>query len=175
MTRQTQSALVGGAMLLILYYVLDNCDGEIARLKGQSSEFGRKFDTFVDWLVHAAFFAALGWGVSLQNGAEIWLWLGLVAAAGSTINYLLVLATQHNENANPQWAQRDSEGLATKPPNLGAWFIYAYRELARADFCFVVLLLACLDLLLLLLPLAAFGAQVYWLMLIVAKAKGYEA
>lgn len=174
MTRQIQSAAVGGAVFLIVYYVLDNCDGEIARLKGESSEFGRKFDTFVDWVVHAAFFAALGWGVSLRNGTEIWLWLGLVAAAGATINYLLVLATDHNEKTNPQRVQPDSEGLAVKRPSLGSWFIYAYRELARADFCFVVLLLACFDLLLLLLPLAALGAQVYWLTLIIAKAKGYD-
>ena len=32
-------------------YVLDNCDGEIARLKDQCSTFGMWFDTLVDWIV----------------------------------------------------------------------------------------------------------------------------
>ena len=75
---------------MILCYVLDNCDGEIARLKNLSSSIGEKFDTFVDWVVHAAFFAALGFGVAGQNQNKIWLWLGLIGTAGATINYATV-------------------------------------------------------------------------------------
>lgn len=42
-----RSAIVAGIWLL-LCYVFDNCDGEIARLKNQCSSFGMRFDSFVD-------------------------------------------------------------------------------------------------------------------------------
>ena len=41
---------IAGAIFFILSYVMDNCDGEIARIKNMSSEFGAKFDDIVDWL-----------------------------------------------------------------------------------------------------------------------------
>ena len=62
---------VAGAALLVIDYVLDNCDGEIARLKNQCSEFGMRFDSFVDWIVHAVFFAALGIGVAGTTGEDV--------------------------------------------------------------------------------------------------------
>ena len=41
--------------------------------------------------------------------------------------------------------------------------LFGLRTLAKADFCFLVLLLAVLDQLWLLLPAAAIGAQVFWI------------
>ncbi len=172
MTWQTKVATISGAVVLVLSYVLDNCDGEIARLKQLSSEFGRKFDTFVDWLVHAVFFAALGWGVSRQSGLEIWWWLGLTAAAGATINYALVLFLEFRDRLSQPAQQPVAAAFKARPKNWVEWLIYAFRELARADFCFVVLLFACFDAIQVLLPLAALGAQLYWLSLLVAKARG---
>jgi len=55
---------IAAGVLFVVTYILDNCDGEIARIKDQCSNFGMHFDTFVDWVVHTAFFAALGYGVS---------------------------------------------------------------------------------------------------------------
>ena len=75
-----------GGVLLVISYVLDNCDGEIARLKNQSSRFGMHFDNFVDTAVHTFFFAALGVGIKKTTGQDAWLWLGSIAAAGSAIN-----------------------------------------------------------------------------------------
>ena len=39
---------IPGALLLVLNYVLDNSDGEIARLKYMCSDFGVRLDTFGD-------------------------------------------------------------------------------------------------------------------------------
>ena len=44
------------AVLFFTNYILDNCDGEIARAKGLCTTFGKHYDTFVDWLVHSMFF-----------------------------------------------------------------------------------------------------------------------
>jgi hypothetical protein len=41
--------------------------------------------------------------------------------------------------------------------------VFAFRELTRADFCFIVLALVLFDVVWVLLPAAAVGAQVYWL------------
>ena len=154
---------VAGAVLLIVDYVLDNCDGEIARIKNQCSDFGMHFDSFVDWIVHAAFFAALGIGVGRTTGEDLWVWLGWIAAAGSTVNYLVgfvikFMAAARNETVAAQAAPEDAD----RPANWKEWLLFAFRELARADFCFLVLVLALFDVTWVLLPAGAVGAQVYW-------------
>jgi phosphatidylglycerophosphate synthase len=53
--------LVACALLVQLKTVLDNADGQLARLTGRVTAFGRYLDSEVDLLVNAALFAALGW------------------------------------------------------------------------------------------------------------------
>ena len=74
-----------GGVLLFLNYVLDHCDGEIARAKGTTSSAGHAFDTFVDWVVHTALFAAMGHGAMIDTGEAIWFWLGLALRPGRSI------------------------------------------------------------------------------------------
>ena len=165
--------MVGAGVLFVLSYVLDNCDGEVAREKGLSSPYGHQFDTFVDWLVHSAFFIALGIGAMRVFGSEVWLWLGGIAAAGGTINYVLVLflATSGNNEAEPA----ASEKPPPHPEGLSEWVLFAFRELARADFCFIVLGLALFDLTWLLLPAGAIGSHIYWIMLVSRRAREFHA
>ena len=51
---------LAGAILFLVSYLLDNCDGDLARLKGLQSRLGARFDDFGDWVVHTALFLALG-------------------------------------------------------------------------------------------------------------------
>lgn len=159
-----------GAALLFVSYVLDNCDGEIARLKDQCTEFGDRFDTFVDWLVNAGFFAALGIGTAAGSGEAIWLWLGWAAAAGATLNYIIGLFIEARQGG----ALTADETPGKEPVTRGEWIVYFFRELARADFCFIVLALASLDLTWVLLPVGAVGAQVYWATHFIRGAGGYH-
>lgn len=53
--------LVLAALLVQLKTVLDNADGQLARLSGKVTAFGRYLDSECDLLVNAALFAALGW------------------------------------------------------------------------------------------------------------------
>ncbi len=164
-----------GSALLICSYILDNCDGEIARIKGQSSEFGRRFDDFVDWAVHTAFFAGLGFGVSAVSHERLWLWLGGIAAAGGTINYVIgMIAAERDRGREPVAADPPASVPSRRPENWRQWVLFAFRELSRADFCFIVLALALADLSWVLLPLGAIGAQVYWLARLVPAAKDYH-
>ncbi len=149
---------VGGALLFIAGYVCDNCDGEVARRKKLISRFGALLDTGGGWLTHTVFFLALGIGTSNATGQVLWTWLGVIAAVGATINNVITL---YNEAA----IEEPQEYLERPPRNAGAgdWALCAVRELSRADFCFIVLLLALAGGTWLLLPAAAIGAQVYWM------------
>lgn len=56
-----RGSLLAAALLLQLKTLLDNADGQLARLTGRTSAFGRYLDSEVDLLVNVALFAALGW------------------------------------------------------------------------------------------------------------------
>jgi len=56
-----RGSLLAAALLVQLKTLLDNADGQLARLTGRTSAFGRYFDSEVDLLVNAALFAALAW------------------------------------------------------------------------------------------------------------------
>lgn len=56
-----RGSLLAAALLVQLKTLLDNADGQLARLTGRTSAFGRYLDSEVDLLVNAALFAALGW------------------------------------------------------------------------------------------------------------------
>ncbi len=56
-----RGSLLGAALLVQLKTLLDNADGQLARLTGRISAFGRYLDSEVDLLVNAALFAALAW------------------------------------------------------------------------------------------------------------------
>ena len=55
-----RGAYLAGALLLQLKTVLDNADGQLARVSGRVTSFGRYLDSESDLLVDAAVFAGLG-------------------------------------------------------------------------------------------------------------------
>jgi phosphatidylglycerophosphate synthase len=56
-----RGSLLAAALLVQLKTLLDNADGQLARLTDRTSAFGRYLDSEVDLLVNAALFAALAW------------------------------------------------------------------------------------------------------------------
>ena len=166
---------VAGGLLLLACYVFDNCDGEIARVKDLSSAFGARLDDLADWLVDASFFAALGIGTAIAREESLWLWLGLAAAAGATIDYVVDLIKEARAKRDPAARTREAEAREPKKPEAVLdWVIYIFHKLTRADFCLIVLALALFDLTWLLLPLGAIGAQAYWITDLFDRARGYH-
>ena len=162
-----------GALFFIISYVLDNCDGEIARLKNMSSEFGAKFDDIVDWVVDAFFFISLGYGVSEVSGHSFWFFLGIIAASGAFIDYIIDLRYHARNESNS--VTREQQAKQKKiPENKIDWLIYIFHKLSRADFCFIVFILTLFNLIYILLPFAAIGAQVYWITDLFERARGYK-
>jgi phosphatidylglycerophosphate synthase len=176
-------AAVAAGLCLTASYLLDNCDGEIARQRGQCTPFGAALDTFGDWLVHTALFLGLGLGVARASGAtgsaSPWLWLGVAAALGGTVNYLLGLYLDwaRTRAITPIHHPATISPILLEPTADLTWrelLIFAFRELARADFCLLLLALTLFDLHWLLLPAAAVGAQAYWLLQLSAKARSFH-
>lgn len=167
---------LAGALLLVLSYVLDNCDGEIARLKSLSSELGMVFDSATDWVVHAAFFAALGWGTWATTGRSWWLWLAASAVLGTTVNSAISIPREVR-TARAAGAPAGPAAPGTGPRPGAGWcehLVFFLRELSRADFCFLVVALALVDAPWLLLPAGAVGAHLYWVLGLVKGAERYH-
>lgn len=158
-----------GALLLVLSYALDYCDGVIARLKDQCSPYGAAFDDFVDWIVDTAIFAGLGYGVWVAEGEIWWLWLGLIAAGGSSIDYIIDLVRVNPFKLARMAAEKEASGDIEQEPEpagdktFGQQLFYIFHTLSRAEFCFIILILAVFDVVWVLLPFGAIGAQAFWL------------
>jgi phosphatidylglycerophosphate synthase len=166
---------IAGGFWLIACYTLDNCDGEIARLKAMSSDWGAHFDDFVDWLVDSAFFAALGYGTGQATGEALWIWLGAAAAIGATIDYTIDIVFYAKTKNAPKSKSREEEAThVRKPEDFIDWLIYIFHKLSRADFCLIVLGLALFNVLWVLLPLGAIGAQAYWMTDLFKRARGWH-
>jgi phosphatidylglycerophosphate synthase len=56
-----RGSLLVAALLVQVKTLLDNADGQLARLTGRTSAFGRYLDSECDLLVNIALFAALAW------------------------------------------------------------------------------------------------------------------
>ena len=148
-----------GTFLFLICYILDNCDGEIARIKDMRSIFGMRYDTFVDWIVHAVFFICLGWGATSVTGKEFWLWAGILAAFGGSVNYGLEL---YQNRTKPHSSQLTAEETAIKEDDSKMDRFVLNARVIRSDFCFIVLALSLGGVLWYILPPAAIGAQAYW-------------
>lgn len=73
-------AFLGAAALLKANSILDGVDGELARMRIQSSVLGEWLDTISDDLSNQAFFIGVGVGAYRHTGDIAWLWLGLATA-----------------------------------------------------------------------------------------------
>lgn len=159
---------IWGGALLVVSYILDNCDGEVARARNQTSEWGHRFDSFVDWIVNAGVFVAIGMGEMARTSDDLWFYLGITAGVGATINYFLAVRAEFNKSADHATEEQLPSAFRDR-------VVFIFRELFRADFCFIVLALAVFDSLWVLLPLGAIGAQAYWLLSFAKGARRYHS
>ncbi len=74
---------VAGAALMQFSSILDGCDGEIARMKYQSSDFGGWYDSIWDEWVNAIFLAAVGYNLAGSWQFPWFTWMGVFAGAVS--------------------------------------------------------------------------------------------
>jgi archaetidylinositol phosphate synthase len=90
-----QGRFLHAAVLVQVKTVLDNADGQLARMSGRITSFGRYLDSELDLLVNAALFVGVGW----TSGQPV------LAAAG-----FLALTTVLNVNYNAERLYRAERG-----------------------------------------------------------------
>jgi phosphatidylglycerophosphate synthase len=150
---------IAGVALLAFSAVLDCCDGELARLRGQESRLGHVLDVTGDTVVHAAVFAGIAW--SLANaGAAPDGWTLAALALGLTGSFAAVTWSESvdaRRRRTDGWENRILDGLVG-PLSTRDWYVFplAFAATGRLD---------------LLLAGAAVGANAFWAAVAVLVAR----
>lgn len=78
-------ALAAGGVLAQLASVIDGCDGEVARLKFQASDYGGWFDAVLDRYADALLLFGLTWHAFAGGANRLALFVGFLAIIGSFV------------------------------------------------------------------------------------------
>jgi phosphatidylglycerophosphate synthase len=154
-----------GALLFLAHSILDGCDGELARLRFQESRFGGIIDYWGDNVVHIAVFACMAIGWSLSIGASWPLLLGAAAAFGNLGSaWFVYWRMMHTKKeTGPLFTS-----VATVPGQTLARMLDAA---SRRDFIYLVLFLALFGKSNWFLVLAAAGAPIFFLLLLLLAVR----
>lgn len=149
------AGVLGGVACLVASGILDCCDGELARLRHAESRLGHVLDVAADTLVAIALLAGIvrrlvregpvpGWPVLVALG------LGVVGAFGA-ITWSEV--TESRRRRVPRWENRVLDGVLG-PLTTRDWYVFpvAFALAGRLGW---------------LVPAAAVGAHVFWLVTLV--------
>src|SRR6185295_8374872 len=157
-----------GAFLSLAASVLDGCDGEIARLKYQESALGCWIETFGDYSYYIAIFVGLTVGAVRQTGWEIFYWLGAVALVGTLVAFALLIYLRTRITAGqPERLHAIAKARYKSEPTFWSRIIWRISFVAtRAAMPYGIMAFALVNLLPGIVVLAAIGANIYWISLI---------
>lgn len=157
-----------GAIFFEAFYILDNCDGEVARAKGQSSKFGSWLDTLVDYGVHVLAFVGITIGVYRTGSGPIVLIVGVAATLGVFLSFFIVVMQKTKNYGLAIYGMPKAPRGALKKVGL---LDKVVDVLSVGDFSIVLLLFALFDKMELLLWLGAFGANLFCIVLLTLNFK----
>lgn len=148
-------AAAGAVLLLTLSSVLDCCDGELARVRFSESKIGHVLDVTGDTLVHVALFA----GIARR------------LAAGGMVPDTTVLATLGTGILGAFAVITWSEATETRRETIACWenrvLANVLSPLTTRDWYVFPLAFALAGRLDLLVPAAAVGAHVFWIVTLI--------
>jgi phosphatidylglycerophosphate synthase len=97
-SRGTRAGMLQGAFFLQVSFILDDCDGAIARLKSLQSEFGMWLDYAADVCVELALWTGLALGAAAQRvSVPLAAAIAALAALGSLVNFLRVVGQRRRK------------------------------------------------------------------------------
>lgn len=164
----TKASFILGAIFFEAFYILDNCDGEVARAKGRSSKFGSWLDTLVDYAVHVLAFIGITVGVYRMSSSPVILIVGVAATSGVFLSFFVVVMQKtKNYGLAIYGIPKAPKGVVKKVGLLDK----LVDMLSVGDFSIVLLLFALFDKMELLLWLGAFGANLFCIVLLVLNFK----
>ena len=143
-------ALVWGAVFLYGKVVLDNVDGNLARVRGTSSRFGRFLDSLADFLITVLVYISATFYLVQETGDNRLWYLGFFALLFGFMQstffvfYLVSYSSSvgsYEKNRVDETITREDEAAAEENPwdlNLQKLFVWAYgwqdRLVERLDF-----------------------------------------
>jgi phosphatidylglycerophosphate synthase len=158
-----------GALLFLAHSVLDGCDGELARLKFMESRWGGILDFWGDNVVHSAIFACMALGWSEADGQAWPLLLGVAAVMGTlgSAGFVYWRVMRPKTGSGPLYTS-----VAAEP---GKRFAQTLDALSRRDFIYLVIALALFGRADWFLLLTAFGAPIFFFLLVFLAARERRA
>ena len=157
------------AFLSLAASVLDGCDGEIARLKYQESALGCWIETFGDYSYYIAIFVGLTIGAVRQTGIEEFYWIGALALAGTLLSFAFLIFLRSRITAGrPERLHSIARDRFTADPSLWSRIIWRLSFTAtRSAMPYGIFAFSLVNGLPAIVVLAAIGANVYWISLVV--------
>ncbi|HET7619992.1 MAG TPA: lysylphosphatidylglycerol synthase domain-containing protein [Vicinamibacterales bacterium] len=162
------AAGVLGGFLSLAASVLDGCDGEIARLKYQESALGCWIETVGDYSYYIAIFVGLTVGAVRLTGWPVFYWLGAMALAGTLLTFALLIYLRSRITAGrPEKLHAIAKARFKAEPTRWSRIIWRISFVAtRAAMPYGIFALSLVNLLPLVVFLAAVGSNVYWISLV---------
>jgi phosphatidylglycerophosphate synthase len=161
------------ALVSLAASILDGSDGELARFQYKESAFGCWLDTVGDYTYYLAIFAGLTVGTVRRTGWSGYWWVGASVVVGTLLTIaLLILLRRRITNGRPEEFRTIAKSHFYGTRKRWAFIVAKLSNVAtRATMPYGILALALLNLLPVVLILAALGAQIYWISLAVQLRK----
>jgi phosphatidylglycerophosphate synthase len=159
---------VFGGVLSLAGSILDGSDGEIARLKYQESALGCWIETFGDYSYYIATFIGLTAGAVRQTGWDLFYWIGAIALTGTALSFVLLIWLRTRITAGkPEKLHSIARARFKAHPTWWSRVIWRISFVAtRAAMPYGILAFALVFALPGIVVLAAVGANVYWISLV---------
>ena len=158
--------MLAGAILSLFASILDGCDGEVARLKLQESDFGCWLETICDYLYYLFIFAGMTIGLVRSSGTRSYLVWGGLLLFGAVMSFFVTGLQRHRLTAGrPEqlltiW-QTQAASRRSNP------FLYVGRHtefiVRRCFLPYALLFFALFNITQVAFILSAVGANVVWL------------
>ena len=155
-----------GALLSLFASILDGCDGEVARLKLQESDFGCWLETICDYLYYLVVFAGMAIGLARTSGTHPYLSWGVLLVFGAIIAFLVTGVGRHRlTNGRPEQLLGIWQERADRQKSNLLLFIGRHTEfiVRRCFLPYAFLFFAVLNLTKVAFILSAVGVNLVWI------------
>jgi phosphatidylglycerophosphate synthase len=158
--------MVMGALLGLFASILDGCDGEVARLKLQESEFGCWLETVCDYLYYLFMFAGMTIGLLRSTGSRFFLYAGCLLLLGAVLSFVTTAMqrVRLTEAGRPEQLLGNWQREAARRRSNPLLYMARHTEfiVRRCFLPYAILFFAVCHILPVAFILAAIGANVVW-------------
>jgi phosphatidylglycerophosphate synthase len=133
-------SLVGAALFLYAKLFLDNVDGNLARVRGEESRFGRFFDSFTDFSVTLIVYLAITWRIVEETSdGSLWLLGGVAMVSGFIqcsyfvfylVNYTSSVGSYKENRADETITDEDRKAFSSNKYSKGVHFLQWIHNMA---------------------------------------------